>query len=100
MGTHPCPSRYVDARKHRRYKVDKAGEVRLSDSLVSPVTITELSVGGARLRLGTTILLPGAFLLLIKAEELIVPVEVKWRRGDELGVEFIGQPQRADSTGQ
>ena len=98
MGTHTRASYYVDARKHRRYKVVKEGEIHISNRFVAPVTITELSVGGARLWLKDTVLLPSAFHLLIKAEQLLIPVEIRWRRTDELGVEFTGEPQLATSS--
>lgn len=50
---------------------------------------------GARLRVPAPTVLPDSFQLLWVADEIIREAETAWRRGDDLGVRFVGPPKPA-----
>ena len=57
--------------------------------------IRDVSDTGARLRLGSeSTLLPEKFELVFVAEQLAYPAKLRWRRGTECGVEYLGPPRK------
>lgn len=52
--------------------------------------ITNTSTGGAGLALNAASHLPQEFDLLYLTEQTLVPCEISWRRGNRLGVKYIG----------
>ncbi len=83
----------LDLRRHPRHKVRKGGKL-VSLTLLSSidVTIIDMSVGGARIRLPATSNFPETFWLLVVSEKLLYPADVRWRRGELIGIEFTGEP--------
>lgn len=51
--------------------------------------IRDISEGGARLIVSSAVTLPEAFELFIPSRNEYVEAKQRWRRGDDLGVEFI-----------
>jgi hypothetical protein len=84
-----------DRRKHRRYTINRIAKFR-SDigSLPRDCMISDISKDGARLFVeGTDV--PDQFHLMISGDEgTHHECRVVWRLGGEVGVAFIGPPQR------
>ena len=57
--------------------------------------IRDRSDSGAKLRLPAATELPGNFELVFLTEGMLYPARLVWRRKDDLGVEFVGEPRRA-----
>ena len=57
------------------------------------VKIRDLSESGAKLEISATMTLPEKFDLIFVSEELSIPSELMWRRGNFAGVHFSG-PKR------
>ena len=85
-----------ERRTRPRKRVLKTGQI-ITDSTSSTVDciLRDISESGARLRLTSTAALPSTFLLLIKSENVIVPVQRVWRNAHEVGVKFIGERRSA-----
>jgi|SoiMetStandDraft_2_1073263.scaffolds.fasta_scaffold428407_2 hypothetical protein len=69
--------------------IDKKGGWSLVDC-----TVRDLSDGGAKLQIDPALEIPTHFDLLLGNELEIIPVCIKWRRRNFVGVEFAG-PRRA-----
>ena len=84
-----------DCRQSRRRRVLKDGRILFPGSRVTyDCTIRDLSEKGARLRLqGNSVIVPIQFELVLVADGLAYPVHLKWRKGAEYGVEFMGGPR-------
>lgn len=57
-------------------------------------TVRDLSEGGAKLQIDPALEIPSHFDLLLGNDLAIIPVRIRWRRRNFLGVEFAG-PRRA-----
>jgi hypothetical protein len=86
-----------EKRRQRRGRVLKEGRIVLNDSSTALIDciIRDRSESGAKLRVPAPTALPKTFGLLCVTEGLVYPAEVMWRRGDDLGVAFVGDPSRA-----
>ena len=62
---------------------------------VVDVKIRDLSASGARVETQSFIQLPEAFSLFIVSQRAIYPCRARWRRGVQIGIEFIGPPRPA-----
>ena len=80
--------------KHRQRALKEAQIVFNSSQSVINCTIRDRSQNGAKLRLASAAALPDNFEVFILSELRLYPSELRWRRGDDLGVEFVG-PSRA-----
>lgn len=60
--------------------------------------VRDLSETGARLRIASSLPLPKVFRLILAREGRCHEVEVVWRRGQEIGVAFIGTVDLSDAT--
>ncbi|MEQ1717044.1 MAG: PilZ domain-containing protein [Hyphomicrobium sp.] len=77
-----------------RRRVLKAGMIAYNERHVTlPCGVRDMSQSGARLTVTGSISAPDTFELLIELDGMEVPCEVVWRRGMELGVRFVSQPQ-------
>jgi hypothetical protein len=85
-----------DLRLSQRRRLLKDGRivVRRGWSLID-CTIRDTSTGGARLSVQPVCDLPREFDLLYVAEGKLVPCELRWRRGDRVGVRFTGNFRKA-----
>src|SRR5436305_11652083 len=90
------PPKANERRARPRKLVLKAGQI-ISDRIAPTIdcTIRDISESGARLRLTSTTAVPKSFLLLIKGENVVVPVKRVWRNAHEVGVKFTGHPRTA-----
>jgi hypothetical protein len=84
-------STVAELRNVRRTRLLKDGRIVLHRgwSLID-CAIRDISDSGARLSVKSHRELPQKFDLLYVTEERLVPCEVRWRRGDRLGVRFSG----------
>jgi hypothetical protein len=69
--------------------IDKKGGWSLIDC-----TVRDLSEGGVKLQIDPALDIPSHFDLLFGNELEIIPVRIRWRRRNFMGVEFAG-PRRA-----
>ena len=68
------------------------GKIVLDDGAVSyDCVIRNLSTKGARVRIASSIGLPGEVGLLVVKEGLLFDAAVAWRRGDQIGLTFSAQ---------
>ena len=58
-----------------------------------PCTVRDISDGGARLRVTSSLLAPDTFELIIESEGLEADCEVVWRDESQIGVRFVGAPR-------
>ncbi len=88
------PEQTEKERSAARRRVLKAGVIAYNDRHVTlPCGVRDMSQSGARLFVTGSISAPDTFELLIELDGMEVPCEVVWRRGMELGVRFVSQPQ-------
>lgn len=87
-----------DRRRRRRETVRIDAKI-VSDDLwcVVDCVIVDKSPDGARLRLHWPTALPARFDLVIPSERQIVSVRAVWRRGQNAGVQFMGEARQAAS---
>lgn len=88
-----------DKRYVPRRRVLKGGKIIFADgTMVVDCVIRNLSVGGARLDVPATLVLPHAFTLLdVQADRQYIAT-LAWRRGDQMGVEFTDPPEDEDDA--
>jgi len=80
-----------DLRRNRRHRVLKQGKVISVDkTTVIDVMIRNMSAAGLRVQIPMSVVLPPDFGILIISESLFYPVAMRWRKGDFMGVEFVG----------
>lgn len=54
-------------------------------------TVRDISEGGARLIVSSAVAVPETFELFIPSKNEYIEARQRWRRGDDLGVEFVGE---------
>ncbi len=79
-------------RKDQRSRTLKTGRILLESGGVIDCVIRDISEEGARIRIGATTPLPKRFRLQVVADGSITAAELKWQRGAEAGVGFVGTP--------
>jgi hypothetical protein len=80
-----------------RRRVLKGGKIiSADDAQVIDCMIRNMSVGGARLEVPTTIPIPHEFTLLDVQTGRRYPAKMAWRRGEQMGVEFGDEPEPED----
>jgi two-component system cell cycle response regulator len=85
-----------ERRSQRRRAVHKNGQIITGrNSSTVMCIVRDVSESGARLRMASTASIPETFLLLIKDENVIVPVQRVWSNTHEIGVKFTGQRRSA-----
>jgi PilZ domain len=83
-----------DARAALRRRVLKAGVVAYNDRHVSlPCAVRDLSATGARVRVEGSVSAPDTFELIIDIDGFEANCQVVWRKGNEIGVHFLGAPR-------
>jgi hypothetical protein len=60
---------------------------------VTDVKIRDMSASGALIRIPTNTSLPENFSLLVVSERKLYSAEVRWRKGETIGIEFVGEPR-------
>jgi hypothetical protein len=85
-----------EQRVAKRQRVLKTGKILMPNNMsVIDCTVRDLSTTGARLICHDQAAVPNAFRLVTPADNLMRDAEVKWRRGEEIGIRFTGEPRRA-----
>ena len=81
-------------RKYPRQRVLRAGKI-VSSTLTTAVNVTigDMSAGGARIRTSANINFPEVLGLMVVSERRLYPVVARWRKGEWVGIEFVGEPQ-------
>ncbi len=83
-----------DTRQSRRRRVLKGAIATFNGRHSTiPVTVRDLSEVGGRLIVTGSIGLPDTFELLIELDGTMLPCQVVWRHGSEVGITFSGPPQ-------
>ena len=81
-------------RRHPRQRVLKDGKIISANmSCVTDVKIRDMSASGALIRIPANATLPESFSLLIVSERKLYSAAVRWRKGETIGIEFIGEPR-------
>ena len=87
----PDESDEAQPREHRR-KAFKAGIVSYqNNSLTSDCVIRDISSNGVKLQFPKPALVPDHFTLIIPMEGQRVECQARWRKGNVIGAEFIGE---------
>lgn len=83
----------IEGRSYRRDRVLKKGCIILGLHSVIDVIVRDLSAKGAQLRVPPGMSLPPSFELALVNEELLYPAELRWVRGDKIGIQFTAAPR-------
>jgi two-component system cell cycle response regulator len=90
-----------NARRSSRRRTLKNGKIVLPGSWGTyDCIIKDVSDRGARLRLAESAILPRDFELVFVTEALTYPVQLRWRREREAGVEFSGPARSLSGRGR
>lgn len=86
----------LNQRSNPRYNVSKDARVIYPDERgCVEVLISEMSTGGARVKLKASTDLSGSFNLFIPSEKLLYTAAVRWMKGDLVGIQFVRSPKDA-----
>ena len=78
-----------DRRRHKRFEWKREGELlSLRGKKIASCLVKDISATGARLEIATSEKLPDCFRLIYGADEQ-PKCCIRWRNGNELGVEFF-----------
>ena len=61
-------------------------------------TIRDRSEAGAKLYVPAKLKLPSTFDLAVPSEHIVIPVRCIWRRGEWIGVQFVGKPKEQEAA--
>ena len=87
-----------DERERRQRVLKKAIASYNDQKITMECIVRDLSSSGVKLKLSNPLPLPDHFLLEIPMDGIVADCEVRWRRGDELGAVFIGDPRKAEHS--
>ena len=83
----------VEQRTDPRRRVVKGTKIAYGDFVfVQDCTVRDLSTGGARIAVTAAIELPEEFFLVFTTDRILRKARVKWRKANEVGVTFEGEP--------
>lgn len=77
-----------EKRRRPRQKTLLSGEIMTGGGSVFTCSVRDISEYGARLCFGNAIWVPDRFKLSVNARGWVAQAEVRWRKGNEVGVEF------------
>ena len=81
----------AERRSAERRRMVRAAEITIpGEAGVVSCVLVDISTSGAKLRVPGDVRLPVSFQLAVAAMSLEVNCELRWRRGDDIGVEFAG----------
>jgi hypothetical protein len=78
-----------DKRQTKRKPIGAAAYLRLGSFAARPCTVLDLSETGVRISVDSAASIPAEFALLFSKNSQGRRARVKWRRGDQIGAEFI-----------
>jgi hypothetical protein len=82
------PSRR-DKRQTKRKPMGAAAYIRLGSFAARPCTVLDLSETGVRILIDSAASIPAEFALVLSKNSQGRRARVKWRRGNQIGAEFI-----------
>lgn len=87
----PLPEEPSEPKREHRPRVLKGGTIitGIQNSEVS-VLLRNQHMGGAELKVPPESRVPDRFLLYVSVDGIAYRCEVRWRRGDRVGVQFMG----------
>lgn len=88
------PERFVEKRKFGRRAVFKPATVIIGDCERVSAIVTDISEGGARIRIADVDRTLTNLLLEIPGDDFVVQCEVVHRMSETVGVRFLGSPKR------
>jgi hypothetical protein len=89
-----------EKRKTPRRRTLKEGKIVFVDALcLMDCTIRDMSDGGAKLLISSTIGIPHSFQLYEKSSGKLYPATVAWRQRNVIGVKFDGPPTSIHDAG-
>jgi hypothetical protein len=75
----------------QRYRVLNGGKLIVNDGQsVIDCVIRDMSEGGAKVRITIPTVLPKQLEMLVVKNNMLYPVEVRWNRNSEAGLQFTG----------
>ena len=78
----------TDLRRRPRQKTLLRGEITAMNGMVMSCAVRDLSEGGARLTFGDATWVPDRFKLAVFGRDWTANAEVRWRKDNQIGVEF------------
>jgi hypothetical protein len=85
----------ADARAALRRRTLKSGIIAYNNRYCTlPCMVRDVSATGARLRVDGTVSAPDTFVLIVESDGLEADCEVVWRKGNEIGVKYVGAPRQ------
>jgi hypothetical protein len=78
-----------------RHRVLKQGKILIHNLSVVDCIVRDMSETGARLACADPKAIPAEFRLVTPVDNMMREARVKWRRGEVLGIAFVGEPRRA-----
>lgn len=78
----------MEQRRKTRERTCLFGEITTLSGTIIGCSVRDLSEGGARLSFGDPVRIPDRFKLSVAGRGLTAQAEVRWRRGNSVGVEF------------
>jgi hypothetical protein len=87
--TYDIISNRQDKRQSKRKPVDRAAYIRLGGFATRPCTVIDYSDSGVRISVDNAASVPAGFTLLFSKDSEGRSARVKWRRGNQIGAEFI-----------
>jgi hypothetical protein len=78
-----------DKRQTKRKPIGAAAYIRLGSFAARPCTVLDLSGTGVRISVDSAASIPVEFALLLSKNSQARRARVKWRRGNQIGAEFI-----------
>ena len=83
----------LDQRSEPRRRVVKGTKIAYGDFVfVQDCTVRDISNRGARISVSAAMELPQEFFLVFTTERILRKSRVKWRKTNEVGVVFEGEP--------
>ena len=78
-----------DKRQTKRKPIGAAAYIRLGSFAARPCTVLDLSDTGVRISVDSAAGIPAEFTLLLSKNSQGRRARVKWRRGNQIGAQFI-----------
>jgi hypothetical protein len=88
---------FVEMRRHKRQKTRlRAGRVvDCGNKFICDCVISDMSPGGARLKLPVNVALPEELILFDELENTVALATLRWRDGTNAGIEYDIPPAKA-----
>lgn len=93
----PEAQEFTDMRRHKRQKTRlRAGRiVDCDNNFLCDCVISDMSPGGARLKLPVDVVLPDEIILFDELENTVALATLRWRSGSNAGIEYDVPPAKA-----